>query len=97
MSPIKEGLISEIIRISQKNLLGKNESWGAAQSDEHERSCVEWVKKNAAMYRKHFYDRLGVCSCQELGDILKELSESKKDLSEIFNDCSEFPVVNTPI
>ena len=73
MSPIKEGLISEIIRISQKNLLGKNESWGAAQSDEHERSCVEWVKKNAATYRKHFYDQLGNFSAQELGLFLKGL------------------------
>ena len=96
MSPIKEDLISEVIRVSQKNLLGKNEDWGVAHSDEHERGCLEWIQKNAAMYRKHFYSRLGGCSCQELGDMLRELSESKKDLNEIFNDCFKFPAASPP-
>ena len=94
MSPIKEDLISEIIRVSQRNLLGKNRDWGTAHSDEHERGCVEWIQKNAALYRKHFHDQLEGCSCQELGDILKKLSESKKDLNEILKDCSKFPAAN---
>ena len=96
MSPIKENLISEIIRVSQRNLLGKNNDLGATHSDGHERGCVEWVQKNAAIYRKHFHNRLGGCSCQELGDILKELSESQKDLNEILKDCSKFPASNPP-
>ena len=96
MSPIKEELISEIIRVSQENLLGKSKGWGSNQSEEHERGCVEWIQKNATMYRKYFHDRLGGCSCQELGGILKELNESEKDLNEILKECSKFLATNPP-
>ena len=96
LSPIKEDLISEIIRVSQKNLLAKNKDWGATHSDEHERGCVEWVQRNAATYRKHFHDRLEGCSCQQLGDILNELNGSKKHLNEVLKNCSKFPTANPP-
>ena len=94
MNPIKEDLISEIIRVSQTNLLGKCE--GKKGSDEHERDCVDWIRKNAAKYRKHFHDRLGELSAQDLGGILKELKASTKDLNDILDDCLSFPLVNRP-
>ena len=95
MGPIKEGLISEIIRVSQTNLLGRYE--GHAGSDEHERGCVDWIRKNAANYRKHFHDRLEEFSAQDLGGILKELKESRKDLNDILDDCLSFPLANPPV
>ena len=90
MNSIKEDLISEIIRISQTNLLGK---WkGSASSEKHELECVAWVRKNAAQYRKHFQNQLEDFPAQDLGTILKELKASKKDLNDILDDCLNFPL-----
>ena len=91
MSPVKEDLISEIIRVSQRNYLGKNEDWGPTNSEAHELGALEWVKNNAATYRKHFNDRLGDFSAKELGLFLKELQGSQKDLNDILKDRESFP------
>lgn len=90
MNPIKEDLISEIIRVSQKNLLGKSREWGAADSEEHAAGVVGWIRKNAAIYRKHYHDLLEDRSATELGSILKELSESQKDLNDILENAPMF-------
>ena len=94
MNPIKEDLISEIIRVSQTNLLGKCK--GQAGSDEHERDCVASIRENAAKYRNHFHDRLDELSAQDLGVILKELKTSQKDLNDVLDDCLSFPLANPP-
>tara|TARA_B100000686_G_C16156428_1_gene649344 strand:- start:155 stop:442 length:288 start_codon:yes stop_codon:yes gene_type:complete len=94
MDSIKENLISEIIRVSQTNLLGRCK--GETGSDEHERDCVHWIQKNAAKYRKHFHDRLDEFSSQDLGGILKKLQTSQKDLNDILDDCLSFPLAKPP-
>jgi len=94
MNPVKQDLISEIIRLSQTNLLRRFK--GQSGSDEHERGCVDWIRKNAANYRKHFQDRLENISTQGLGKILKELKGSQKDLNDILDDCLNFPIANPP-
>tara|TARA_B110000014_G_scaffold73958_1_gene50475 strand:+ start:373 stop:543 length:171 start_codon:yes stop_codon:yes gene_type:complete len=44
---------------------------------------VEWIRKNAADYRTDYQSRLDVFTASKLGEILKTLSSSKKDLSDI--------------
>ncbi|MEK9629903.1 MAG: hypothetical protein VW455_12900 [Nitrospinota bacterium] len=81
MSQVKEDLICEIIRLSQTNLLDKK---CANQNKEaQEQIAVDWIRKNAADYRSDFQTRLGVFPASKLGEILKTLSNSGKDLSEI--------------
>ena len=81
MSMIKADLICEIIRLSQTNLLDKkcaNMSCGT-----QEQVAVDWVRKNAADYRVNFQSKLEVYSATRLGEILKDLTDTGKDLNEI--------------
>ena len=82
MSRIKEDLICEIIRLSQTNLLDKK--CANMSCDTQEQVAVDWVRKNAADYRMDFQSKLEVYSATRLGEILKDLTETGKDLNDIF-------------
>ena len=81
MSRIKADLICEIIRLSQTNLLDKK--CANMTCDTQEQVAVDWVRKNAADYRLDFQSRLEVYSAARLGEILKDLTGTGKDLNEI--------------
>ena len=81
MNQVKEDLICEIIRLSQTNLLDKKCS--NENGETKEQIAVEWIRKNAADYRNDYQSRLDVFTASKLGQILKTLSNSEKDLSEI--------------
>lgn len=81
MSRIKADLICEIIRLSQTNLLDKK--CANMSCDTQEQVAVDWVRKNAADYREDFQSRLEVYSATRLGEILKDLTGTGKDLNEI--------------
>ena len=81
MSRIKADLICEIIRLSQTNLLDKK--CANMSCDTQEQVAVDWVRKNAADYRVDFQSRLEVYSATRLGEILKDLTDTGKDLNEI--------------
>jgi len=81
MNQVKEDLICEIIRLSQTNLLDKKCS--NQNGETKEKIAVEWIRKNAADYRTDYQSRLDVFTASKLGEILKTLSNSEKDLSEI--------------
>ena len=81
MNQVKEDLICEIIRLSQTNLLDKKCS--NQNEEKKERIVVDWIRKNAADYRSDYQSRLDVFTASKLGEILKTLSNSEKDLSEI--------------
>ena len=81
MSRIKADLICEIIRLSQTNLLDKK--CANMSCDTQEQVAVDWVRKNAADYRLDFQSRLEVYSATRLGEILKDLTDTGKDLNEI--------------
>ena len=81
MNQVKEDLICEIIRLSQTNLLDKKCS--NKNGETREQIVVEWIRKNAADYRSDYQSRLDVFTASKLGEILKTLSNSEKDLSEI--------------
>lgn len=82
MSRIKADLICEIIRLSQTNLLDKK--CANMSCDTQEQVAVDWVRKNAADYREDFQLRLEVYSATRLGEILKDLTGTGKDLNDIF-------------
>jgi hypothetical protein len=82
MSRIKEDLICEIIRLSQTNLLDKK--CANMSCDTQEQVAVDWVRKNAADYRVGFKSKLEVYSATRLGEILKHLTDTGKDLNDIF-------------
>ena len=74
-------MICEIIRLSQTNLLDKkcvNMSF-----ETQEQAAMDWIRKNAANYRVDFQSRLEAFSASRLGEILKDLTETGKDLSDI--------------
>ena len=81
MNPIKEDLICEIIRLSQTNLLDKK--CADKNCEAQEQIAVDWIRQNAADYRTDFQLRLDIFSASKLGEILKTLSNSGKDLSDI--------------
>ena len=81
MSSIKEDLICEIIRLSQTNLLDKK--CANMSCDTQEQVAVDWIRKNAADYRVDFQSKLEVYSATRLGEILKDLTDTGKDLNEI--------------
>lgn len=89
MSQIKADLICEIIRLSQRNLLGRKASAQSSGLDE-EQAVVEWIKNNAAEYRKYFMTQLESFSSTELGDLFKTLAESGKDLDQVMQEVSAF-------
>ena len=84
MSRIKDDLVCEIIRVSQMNLLGKKKSECSEESEND--VVIDWIRCNAASYREGFMECLGSYSPAELGDMLSELTQSKKDLSEILGN-----------
>jgi len=86
MSRIKADLICEIIRLSQTNLLDKK--CANMSCDTQEQVAVDWVRKNAAVYRLDFQSRLEIYSATRLGEILKDLTGTGKDLNEIL-ECIE--------
>jgi hypothetical protein len=86
MSQIKDDLICEIIRVSQTNLLGRKQH-GAGDHEEEE-SILDWIKCNAANYRKSFMIHLDAFSATELGEILSKMTRSGEDLSQILEGCS---------
>ena len=81
MSLVKEDLICEIILLSQTNLLYKK--CANKNGEKKEQIVVEWIRKNAADYRSDFQSRLNAFPASKLGEILKTLSNSGKDLSDI--------------
>jgi plasmid replication initiation protein len=81
MSRIKEDLICEIIRLSQTNLLDKKCTNMSFETQEQ--AAMDWIRKNAANYRVDFQSRLEAFSASRLGEILKDLTETGKDLSDI--------------
>ena len=81
MSRIKADLVSEIIRVSQTNLLSKKKAACGGKSGED--IVVDWIRSNAAEYRNDFEECLGSYSSIELGEMLSELTKSNKDLAEI--------------
>ena len=81
MSLIKADLICEIIRLSQTNLLDKK--CANMSCDTQEQVAVDWVRKNAADYRVDFQSKLEVYSATRLGEILKDLTGTGKDLNGI--------------
>jgi len=84
MSRIKDDLVCEIIRVSQTNLLGKKKAECSLKSGDD--VVMDWVRNNAASYRKDFKEYLDFYSSAELGEMLSELTQSNKDLSEILED-----------
>ena len=91
MSPIKEDLINAIISASQANLLGMKKDLDNSYSDAHDQGAIDWINSNAAAYRKYFISRLEPFSPHELGEILKQLTYSTEDLSNILKDETFFP------
>ena len=81
MTRIKEDLICEIIRLSQTNLLDKK--CANMSCDSQDQVAVDWIRKNAADYRVDFQSKLEVYSATRLGEILKDLTDTGKDLNEI--------------
>jgi hypothetical protein len=86
MNQVKSDLICEIIRNSQSNLLEKKKLNYDIDSDDYEKNVTEWVRDNARYYREHFASVLDSFSCGKLGEILKEISDSQKDLEEILGN-----------
>ena len=84
MSRIKEDLVCEIIRVSQTNLLDKKKAECSKESENN--VVMDWIQSNAASYREGFKECLDSYSAADLGDMLSELTQSKKDLSEILGN-----------
>ncbi len=84
MSRIKEDLIGEIIRLSQMNLLGKK--CANMSHEAREQVAMDWIRKNAADYRVDFHSQLDTFSVSRLGEILKDITETGKDLNDIWKD-----------
>ena len=87
MSRIKDDLVCEIIRVSQTNLLDKIKA--KCNDESGDAAIIDWIRRNAASYREDFKECLGSYSPAELGDMLSELTQSKKDLSEILGDYTQ--------
>ena len=90
MNQIKADLICAIIRVSQTNLLREKKLSQSNVAEHDEQAVVEWIKNNAASYREHFMACLDGYSTTELGEILKVLTESKKDLDQILEEIPFF-------
>ncbi len=90
MSQIQEDLICEIIRLSQANLLDKK--CASTSRETRERVAVDWIRKNAADYRADFRSRLDIYSASELGEILKNITRTGKDLHDILEETKSSSV-----
>jgi hypothetical protein len=51
-----------------------------------EQVAVDWIRKNAANYRVDFHSRLDSYSASKLGEILKALTGTGKDLNDILEE-----------
>ena len=81
MNRVKDDLVSEIIRVSQTNLLARKKTeCGERNGDD---IVMEWIRCNAASYRESYEEYLAPYSAVELGDMLNILTQSKKDLDEV--------------
>jgi hypothetical protein len=94
MSRIKDDLICEIIRVSQTNLLGRKQS--GPEDSGGEDSVIDWIKNNAANYRKSFMVSLEEFSAKELGEILSKLTGTGKDLNQVLEGCTWTPIEAKP-
>lgn len=90
MSPLKADLICEIIRKSQCNLLEKKGFNKSNGTDANEEAVLSWVRHNARDYREHFRCCLEELSTSELGEILKIVATTGKDLNEILLQAPGF-------
>ena len=86
MSPIKSDLICEIIRNSQTNFLEKKGWADPRQAEACEQFVLAWVKNNAKQYRDYYASQLQTLSASRLGEILKQVTESGQDLTEIISN-----------
>ena len=84
MSRVKDDLISELIRVSQTNLLNKKKATCNKGSEND--VILDWIKSNAARYRHGSMEFLDFYSPTVLGRMLSELTETNKDLSEIIEN-----------
>jgi hypothetical protein len=57
-----------------------------------EQVAVDWIRKNAADYRVDFHSRLDIYSASKLGEILKDLTGTGKDLSDILKEIESSSV-----
>jgi hypothetical protein len=53
---------------------------------------VDWIRKNAADYRVDFHSRLDSYSASKLGEILKNLTGTGKDLNDILEEMESSSV-----
>ena len=90
MSQIQEDLICEIIRLSQTNLLDKK--CASMSCETQDQVAVDWIRKNAADYRVDFHSRLDMYSASKLGEILKNLTRTGKDLNDILEEMESSSV-----
>ena len=88
MSRIKDDLVCEIIRVSQTNLLAKKKAECSEESGDD--AIIEWIRCNAASYREDYKEWLSSHSSLELGDMLNILTNSSKDLGEIFKEYPQY-------
>jgi hypothetical protein len=84
VSRIKDDLVSEIIRVSQTNLLARKKTESTDESGDD--TVMKRIQTNAASYRNKYQDCLDSYSAVELGDMLSKLTQSKTDLDEILKN-----------
>ncbi len=90
MSRIKEDLICEIIRLSQTSLLDKK--CANMSCETQEQVAVDWIRKNAADYRVDFHSRLEALSASRLGEILKDITGTGRDLDDVLEEIESSSV-----
>ena len=64
--------------------MGKNKAECSGESEDE--FVMDWIRCNAANYRESFKECLRSYSAAELGNMLSELTQSRKDLSEILKN-----------
>ena len=90
MSRIKADLICEIIRKSQTNYFEK-QGWSDPSKPEiSEQFVLDWVKNHAKQYREYYVAQLQMYSTTRLGEILKTLTETRKDLTDIIHRAPQY-------
>ncbi|MGP0565074.1 hypothetical protein ACTRW9_06975 [Nitrospina sp. 32_T5] len=90
MSRIKADLICEIIRKSQTNYLEKQGWSDPGKPEISEQFVLEWVRNHAKQYREYYVAQLQMYSTTRLGEILKALTESGKDLTDVIHRAPQF-------